>query len=499
MSDYNSGYDPKYGYNRNAFAHKTVGTAIMGRVVKMVVTPIGLVSEAIHAHRDKRRPSVSLEQDASNPQTAVSKTGDQVERKESAYVEVPPEVADELIASGQAEAADTEVPTHELIEDEGIGRDEADWALDEAAAEGEDEDPASSSEKEIGNPKEQADKVATKRSTPKLPFPVILPQRRPGTKARGFVRAYSPILEESGISQDAFLGFLKDLHKATQASPIFDVVMIATALASAYPDPVIGLGIQAVQVAVGIGQEIQERYRTNKFLTQANKEFFIPKGLYAMIVTYKTGGSEQPEVGVERVDLGATAVAKYAGDFQADSTAAETGDSGKPDMLGDVKEKMKQFRVASGETRGEAEMPVTCAPLIFPALDAAAAATAASSPAPEGERNSESIGSNIKAKSKSASKFVNDYYDRRAQASYVCTCQSASFSLTSSQISSPIGDEFWKYLTKMSQAYQNPESTLTTQVAPTAPKFRSCFADPNNQTNMHFFTLITGGRYKAEP
>ena len=52
---------------------------------------------------------------------------------------------------------------------------------------------------------------------------------------------------------------------------------------------------------------------------------------------------------------------------------------------------------------------------------------------------------------------------------------------------------------EMSQAYQNLESTLTTQVASTAPKFRSRFADPNDQTNMHFFTLITGGRYKAQP
>ena len=133
------------------------------------------------------------------------------------------------------------------------------------------------------------------------------------------------------------------------------------------------------------------------------------------------------------VDLGATAVAKYAGGFQADATVAESGDSEKLDMLGDVKEKTKQFRVASGETHGEAEMPVTCAPLIFPALDAAAAA-AASSLAAEGERNSEGIGSNIKAKSKSASKFVNDYYDRRAQASYVGTCQTASSSLTFSHI-----------------------------------------------------------------
>ena len=423
MNEYDSGYDPKYGYNRNAFAHKTVGTAIMGRVVKIIVTPIGLVSEAIHARRDKRRPSEALEEDVSNQKTAVSNSGDQVERKDSAYVEVPPEVANELIASGQAEATDRKAPTHELVEDEDMGRDEADWALDEAAAEEEDEDPASSNENEIDDPKERAGNVATKKSTPKLPFPVILPQRRPGTKTRGFVRAYSPILEESGISQDAFLRFLKDLHKAAQASPIFDVVMIATALASAYPDPVIGLGIQAVQVAVGIGQEIQERYRTNKFLTQANKEFFIPRGLYAMIVTYKSGGSEQPEVGVERVDLGATAVAKYGGDVRADATEAESEESEKPNMLGDVKEKMKQFRIASGETHGEAEMPVTCAPLIFPALDAAA-----SSPTAEGERNSESISSNIKAKSKSASKFVNDYYDRRAQASYVCTCQTVGFS-----------------------------------------------------------------------
>ena len=418
MSDYDSSYDPKYGYNRNAFAHGTVGTAIMGRVVKIIVTPIGLVSEAIHARRDKRRPSEALEQGASKQKTSVSNSGDQVERKGSAYVEVPPEVADGLIANGQAEAADREAPTHELVVDDGMGRDEADWALDEAAAEGEDEEPAVNNDDENKNSKGR-ESAATKKSAQKLPFPVILPQRRPGTKTRGFVRAYSPILEESGVSQDAFLGFLKDLHKAAQASPIFDVVMIATALASAYPDPVIGLGIQAVQVAVGIGQEIQERYRTNKFLTKVNKEFFIPKGLYAMIVTYKTGGGEQPEVGVERVDLGATAVAKYGGDVRADTTATESGDSEKPNMLGDVKDKMKQFRVASGETRGEAEMPVTCAPLVFPALDAAAASS--SSLAAEGERNSEGIGSNIKAKSKSASKFINDYYDRRAQASYVCT------------------------------------------------------------------------------
>lgn len=42
MSDCDSRYDPKYGYNRNAFAHKTLGMAVMGRVVKLIATPIPL-------------------------------------------------------------------------------------------------------------------------------------------------------------------------------------------------------------------------------------------------------------------------------------------------------------------------------------------------------------------------------------------------------------------------------------------------------------------------
>ena len=93
----------------------------------------------------------------------------------------------------------------------------------------------------------------------KLPFPVVLPQRRPGTKTRGFVRGYAPILQESGTDQEMSQSFLKDFHKAMQACPIFEVVMVAAAIVSAYPDPIVGLFDQAVQLAAGIGQVIQER------------------------------------------------------------------------------------------------------------------------------------------------------------------------------------------------------------------------------------------------
>ena len=140
MSDYNSGYDEKYGYNRNAFAHKTLGTAIMGRVVKIIVTPIGLVSEAVHAHKDKGRSSStattqeagsnsSALEDGSSRKTTAASEGP-MESTDAAYVDVPPEMADQLIASGQAEPTDKQAPTQELVVDDdgqdGIGRDEAD-------------------------------------------------------------------------------------------------------------------------------------------------------------------------------------------------------------------------------------------------------------------------------------------------------------------------------------------------------------------------------------
>lgn len=52
----------------------------------------------------------------------------------------------------------------------------------------------------------------------RIPCPVIIPQRRPRNKDRGFVRAYSPVLDDCGISQDVFLKFLKNWLAASQVS-----------------------------------------------------------------------------------------------------------------------------------------------------------------------------------------------------------------------------------------------------------------------------------------
>ena len=49
-----------------------------------------------------------------------------------------------------------------------------------------------------------------------LPFPVIIPQRRPQNKSRGFVRAYAPVLSDCGIDQNTFIDFLKSFDKASK-------------------------------------------------------------------------------------------------------------------------------------------------------------------------------------------------------------------------------------------------------------------------------------------
>ncbi|KAK7897026.1 hypothetical protein LTR67_004914 [Exophiala xenobiotica] len=53
----------------------------------------------------------------------------------------------------------------------------------------------------------------------RLELPVILPQRRPKSKERGFVRAYAPMLQTCGLEQAEFLDFLDGFGKAIQSDP----------------------------------------------------------------------------------------------------------------------------------------------------------------------------------------------------------------------------------------------------------------------------------------
>jgi hypothetical protein len=52
----------------------------------------------------------------------------------------------------------------------------------------------------------------------RLPCPVIIPQRRPKDKERGFIRAYAPALLECGIDEATFMNFIDSLNQAAKVS-----------------------------------------------------------------------------------------------------------------------------------------------------------------------------------------------------------------------------------------------------------------------------------------
>lgn len=251
-----------------------------------------------------------------------------------------------------------------------------------------------------------------------LPLPVILPQRRPRKKARGFIRAYSPVLADCGINQEVFLKFLKNFHKSSQASPIFPIIQISAAIAGLVPSVIAMAVTTAVQIAAGVGAEVQSRTRTNTFLDSMNEELFKPAGLYAMIVKYKSDSDiQQSTTGIaglanlikaEKVDVTTNqTIAKY--------NRTHSDESGSKSMSS----RMKDMRLASNTTRGTAMLPES-APLIFPELDRQAAQAG-----PE----------TFKDKTKDAKKFLANYFDRRAQLDYVSA--EASFSRLWNKLTAP--------------------------------------------------------------
>jgi hypothetical protein len=120
----------------------------------------------------------------------------------------------------------------------------------------------------------------------RLLYPVIIPQRRPSDRSRGFIRAYAPDLARCGIDQATFLAFLDGFDKVMAASPWVGGVNLAGAATGAVPSAIAaGVGL-AVQVTAGIYKEVQSRKVQNEYLLKMNDELFRPRGLYCLVMAY---------------------------------------------------------------------------------------------------------------------------------------------------------------------------------------------------------------------
>jgi len=179
-----------------------------------------------------------------------------------------------------------------------------------------------------------------------------------------------------------------------------------------------------VQLLAGAAIVTQSRHRTNTFLDEINNHFFRPRGLYAMLMTYKPSRHSWSSA-------------------PTDITRSITK-STDPASL--TQKLTNNLEFSSGKSHTEMEIP-HAAPLIFPALDDAAA-TDPKAPAKQASTFQKS------------SNFISDYMDRRAQASY---------------------------------SAENPSSSLS---VPQQQPFASRFSDPTHPANSgHLISLLAGGKF----
>ncbi len=95
--------------------------------------------------------------------------------------------------------------------------------------------------------------------------PVVLTQRRPKQRDRGFIRAYAPLLADVGIDQEVFLDFLDKLNRTIQPNPWLNAINLASLAGLAVPTPFTFVISVAVRMAVKAAQEVDSRSKGNTF------------------------------------------------------------------------------------------------------------------------------------------------------------------------------------------------------------------------------------------
>lgn len=284
-------------------------------------------------------------------------------------------------------------------------------------------------------------------SDKQLALPVILPQRRPKARERGFVRAYAPVLADVGVSQEVFLDFLDSFNKTLEPNPWLQAINLASIATTPAPEPISMLLGLAVDFAAYAIIEAATRAKSNTSLDRINREFFIPRGLIGLVVTWKPDAADEELV---------TAV-DFEGKRVESHTSTPLGQQMKDVLTHKVTTKEWQQQLGSrfqGKIRGSnmaAQWPEP-APLIFPALEAIASDAGIEAEGKKKKKNAFDRGE----------AWMDEYMDRRAQT---------------------------KWMTK------NPDLPVATMMP--KPEYRSRYADPNHPAaSGDIVALVTGGRWR---
>ncbi|GAB7356917.1 hypothetical protein MBLNU459_g7769t1 [Dothideomycetes sp. NU459] len=272
-------------------------------------------------------------------------------------------------------------------ETECSGDEEGDWELEEAQDLDEIQgglngslEPGTEGTANLSHPPPTYTQHDTKTS---LSMPVVLPQRRPESRNRGFVRAYSPVLAEAGINQASWFKFLDGFDKAISQNPWFHVANAAVFVAGKVRLALEGISLiahfvtLAIHLGVESGRRVYMQSTSNTYLDKMNAEFFQPRGLFCLLIKYKPKSNEV----TENVDI------------QHNTTETIAKRDGHE--RGTWK---KMITSSDSTTKHEEEIP-EFAPLTFPQLDRAS------------DQQKQSA-------TKQFGRFVTDYYDRQARARF---------------------------------------------------------------------------------
>ncbi|RDW76814.1 uncharacterized protein DSM5745_06806 [Aspergillus mulundensis] len=331
---------------------------VVEKLIKGVAAGIGLASESVSAYKANKRERKEVEARASGGSSPR------------------PEADGEAgVEAGSAAVAETEQQLAvEQLEEQ--------WELDEAQDELHDpahEQSPTANEEELLLWTPPPPPSYTPTTAPKLPYPVILPQRRPKSNKRGFIRAYAPILQDFGIDQKTFLSFLETSNKACQATPWLYALNLASIGTLWLPGAISFAVSTLIQLGTEAAMQVEGRRKTNAYFDKINEEFFRPRGLYCLIMTWEP----ESDATIRKFDLN-TAI----------STAVDGGGAGR------LKKLKHKYKSSHGRTQNELPFP-EAAPLIFPGLDAVAAS-----------------GSETEIKKLKKREFLADYFDRRGRAKF---------------------------------------------------------------------------------
>lgn len=392
-------------------------------IIRATASLVGFVSEA-HQHRQKKAQTATQVQERYGGETGQSFTVDSTHLK---YEDVHIDRA------------------HEQI-----------WQYDDSSAEVSNEaadlSTLNSNSCKAKTPRAIAAALANKYGPPteehverNVALPVVLPQRRPNKRGRGFIRAYAPTLSEAGISQAMFLDIIDNLNRVLEPNPWLHAINVVGLAANAIPDPVINtlIGL-ALDTATDAAIEASSRSQSNTYLNYVNRDILVPRGLVAFVAVWAPDAAGDDLMAVTQFDAQAydeTASNSHLQTIRSAIAKGKTPNQVKEELQMRLK---RNIRSSTGSFDWS-----EAAPLIFPSAT----------------ENASTLRLRQNGKPKNAfdrgEVWLDGFMDKRSQAKWV---------------------------------EEHPEAPGATSLPPS--EFTSCYADPNHAASTGDpVAFLTGGKW----